>query len=133
VAVEEYLLNIRPGIVGVKIGLPLDELRAELRAFVAARDWQQFHDPKNLAMLVASEAGELLAEYRWVQSDEADAHSRDPATRERIAAEVADVGIGLLLLCERIGLVFVEVMRAKVKKNAERYPVEGARGRAERP
>ena len=70
---------------------PLDELRAELRAFVAARDWQQFHDPKNLAMLVASEAGELLAEYRWVQSDEADAHSRDPATRERIAAEVADV------------------------------------------
>jgi NTP pyrophosphatase (non-canonical NTP hydrolase) len=112
---------------------PLDELRAELRAFVAARDWQQFHDPKNLAMLVASEAGELLAEYRWVQSDEADAHSRDPATRERIAAEVADVGIGLLLLCERIGLDFVEVMRAKVKKNAERYPVERARGRAERP
>jgi NTP pyrophosphatase (non-canonical NTP hydrolase) len=46
---------------------------------------------------------------------------------------VADVGIGLLLLCERIGLDFVEVMRAKVKKNAERYPVEGARGRAERP
>ena len=112
-AVEEYLLNIRPGIVGVKIGLPLDELRAELRAFVAARDWQQFHDP--------------------VQIDEADAHSRHPATRERIAAEVADVGIGLLLLCERIGLDFVEVMRAKVKKNAERYPVEGARGRAERP
>jgi dCTP diphosphatase len=111
---------------------PLDELRAELRAFVAARDWQQFHDPKNLAMLVASEAGELLAEYRWVQSAEADAHSRDPATRERIAAEVADVGIGLLLLCERIGLDFVEVMRAKVAKNAERYPVEGARGRAER-
>src|SRR5450631_925651 len=109
---------------------PLDELRGELRAFVAARDWQQFHDPKNLAMLVASEAGELLAEYRWVQSDEADAHSRDPATRERIAAEVA---VGLLLLCERIGLDFVEVMRAKVKKNAERYPVEGARGRAERP
>jgi dCTP diphosphatase len=112
---------------------PLDELRAELRAFVAARDWQQFHDPKNLAMLVASEAGELLAEYRWVQSSEADAHSHEPATRDRIAAEVADVGIGLLLLCERIGLDFVEVMRAKVAKNAERYPAEVARGRAERP
>ena len=112
---------------------PLDELRAELRAFVAARDWQQFHDPKNLAMLVASEAGELLAEYRWIRSDESDAHSHDPATRERIAAEVADVGIGLLLLCERIGLDFVEVMQAKVAKNAERYPAEAARGRAERP
>ena len=69
---------------------------------MATRDWQQFH------------AGAI---------DEADAHSRDPATRERIAAEVADVGIGLLLLCERIGLDFVEVMR--VVKNAERYPVEG--------
>lgn len=111
----------------------LDELRAELRAFVAARDWQQFHDPKNLAMLVASEAGELLAEYRWVRSEDADAHSREPAARERIAAEMADVGIGLLLLCERIGVDLVEVMRAKVKKNGEKYPVEGTRGRAERP
>jgi dCTP diphosphatase len=111
----------------------LEELRAELRAFVAARDWQQFHDPKNLAMLVASEAGELLAEYRWVRSEDADAHSREPAARERIAAEVADVGIGLLLLCDRIGLDLAEVMKAKLRKNGERYPVEEARGRAERP
>jgi NTP pyrophosphatase (non-canonical NTP hydrolase) len=111
----------------------LDELRAELGAFVAARDWQQFHDPKNLAMLVASEAGELLAEYRWVRSEDADAHSREPAARQRIAGEVADVGIGLVLLCERIGVDLVEVMRAKVKKNEETYPVDGARGRPERP
>ena len=111
----------------------LDELKAELRAFVAARDWQQFHDPKNLAMLVASEAGELLAEYRWVRSDEADAHSREAAARERIVAELADVGIGLVLLSERIGVDLVEAMRAKVKKNAEKYPVESARGKAERP
>lgn len=111
----------------------LDELRAELRAFVAAREWEQFHDPKNLAMLVASEAGELVAEYRWVRGEDADAHSREPAARARIAAEVADVGIGLVLLCERIGVDLVEVMRAKVAKNAERYPVEGARGKAERP
>ena len=111
----------------------LDELKAELRAFVAVRDWQQFHDPKNLAMLVASEAGELLAEYRWVRSDEADAHSREEAARARIIAEIADVGIGLVLLSERIGVDLVEAMRAKVKKNAEKYPAETARGRAERP
>jgi len=111
----------------------LDELRAELRAFVEARDWQQFHDPKNLAMLVASEAGELVAEYRWVRNEDADAHSRETAARERIAAEVADVGIGLVLLCERIGVDLVDVMRAKVKANGEKYPVDGARGRAERP
>jgi NTP pyrophosphatase (non-canonical NTP hydrolase) len=111
----------------------LEELRAELRAFVAARDWQQFHDPKNLAMLVASEAGELVAEYRWVRGEDSDAHSREAAARERIVAEVADVGIGLVLLCERIGVDLVEAMRAKVVKNGEKYPAEVVRGKAEKP
>jgi dCTP diphosphatase len=111
----------------------LDELMTDLRAFVEARDWQQFHDPKNLAMLVASEAGELAAEYRWVRGEEADAHSREPAARARIAAEVADVGIGLLLLCDRIGLDFVGSMRDKLARNAERYPADASRGNAERP
>jgi len=111
----------------------LDALRAELQAFVAARDWQQFHDPKNLAMLVASEAGELVAEYRWVRGEDSDAFSKEAAARERIVAEVADVGIGLVLLCERIGVDFVEAMRAKVATNALKYPVDQARGKAERP
>jgi NTP pyrophosphatase (non-canonical NTP hydrolase) len=111
---------------------PLDQLRSELRAFVAERDWQQFHDPKNLAMLVGSEAGELLAEYRWVRNQDADAFSKEPAARERIVAEVADVGIGLVLLCERIGVDFVEAMRAKLRANALKYPAETARGKAER-
>ena len=111
----------------------LDEVIADLRKFVADRDWQQFHDPKNLAMLVASEAGELLAEYRWVRGDEADAHSRAPASRARIAAEVADVGIALLLLCDRIGLDLGGAIADKLAANAARYPVETSRGRAERP
>src|SRR6516164_6148388 len=96
----------------------LDELIAALRKFVADRDWQQFHDPKNLAMLVASEAGELLAEYRWVRGEEADAHSRQPQARARIAAEVADVGIGLLLLCDRIGLSLEQSIADKLAANA---------------
>jgi dCTP diphosphatase len=111
----------------------LEGLVRDLRAFVAARDWRQFHDPKNLAMLVASEAGELVAEYRWVRGDEADAVSREPAARARIADEVADVGIGLLLLCDRIGLDLVDAMRTKLAKNGERYPVVEAKGKAERP
>jgi NTP pyrophosphatase (non-canonical NTP hydrolase) len=111
----------------------LDDLVRDLRAFVEAREWRQFHDPKNLAMLVASEAGELLAEYRWVRGDEADARSRAPEARARIAAEIADVGLGLLLLCDRIGLDLVGAMRAKLAANAERYPVAASRGKAERP
>jgi dCTP diphosphatase len=111
----------------------LDELIAALRAFTAARDWTQFHDPKNLAMLLASEAGELVAEYRWVRGDDADGHSREPAARARIADEVADVGIALLLLCDRIGLDLRAAVAAKLATNATRYPVEASRGRAERP
>jgi NTP pyrophosphatase (non-canonical NTP hydrolase) len=111
----------------------LDDLVRDLRAFAEARDWGQFHDPKNLAMLVASEAGELVAEYRWVRGDESDAHSQRPEARARIAAEVADVGLGLLLLCDRIGLDLVDAMRTKLARNAERYPVATSKGKAERP
>jgi len=113
--------------------MSLEELTAALRQFVAERDWQQFHDPKNLAMLVASEAGELVAEYRWVKGEAADAHSREPESRARIAAEIADVGIALVLLCDRIGLDLPQAMAEKLARNAERYPVARSRGRAERP
>jgi NTP pyrophosphatase (non-canonical NTP hydrolase) len=111
----------------------LEELLPALRKFVADRDWQQFHDPKNLAMLVASEAGELVAEYRWVRNDDADARSREPEARARIADEAADVGIALLMLCDRIGLDLAAAIEAKIAKNAARYPVDTARGRADRP
>jgi NTP pyrophosphatase (non-canonical NTP hydrolase) len=111
----------------------LEDLTAALRKFVADRDWQQFHDPKNLAMLVASEAGELVAEYRWVRGDDADAHSREPSARTRIAAEIADVAIALLLLCDRIDLDLPQAITDKLASNAAKYPVEASRGRADRP
>ena len=105
----------------------------ELRVFVAERDWSQFHDPKNLAMLLASEAGELLAEYRWVPSDKADAFSHEPEARQRIANEIGDVGIALMLLCDRTGIDLQTAMRDKLTKNRIRYPVEHSKGRAARP
>ncbi len=111
----------------------LAQLRRALRAFVAERDWAQFHDPKNLAMLLASEAGELVAEYRWVPGEAADAHSRAEPARGRIADEVGDVGLALVLLCDRIGLDLVEAMAAKLERNRARYPAAASRGRAERP
>jgi dCTP diphosphatase len=108
-------------------------LLAELRAFVAERDWSQFHDPKNLAMLLASEAGELLAEYRWIPNQRADDFSHEPEARQRIASEIGDVGIALLLLCDRIGVDLEAAMRDKLARNRDRYPVELSKGRAARP
>jgi dCTP diphosphatase len=111
----------------------LEAVTAALRAFADERDWGQFHDPKNLAMTVGSEAGELLAEYRWVSNLEADAWSHQPEPRARIAGEVADVAIALLLLCDRIELDLLSAIEAKMARNAERYPVALSRGRWERP
>lgn len=111
----------------------LEEIVQELRAFVAERDWQQFHDPKNLAMAIGSEAGELLAEYRWVSNADADVHSHSPEPRARIAAEAADVAIALVLFCDRVGLDLPAAIRDKVARNRLNYPVDLSRGRSERP
>jgi len=113
--------------------MTFESVLTELRAFVSERDWAQFHDPKNLAMLVASEAGELCAEYRWVRGEESDAFSREPAARARIAAEMGDVALALLLLSDRIGLDLLEAMRAKLALNRQKYPAESSRGRADKP
>lgn len=115
------------------MGDRLDDIRERLRVFVAEREWEQFHDPKNLAMAVASEAGELLAEYRWIANVEADAWSKKPENKRRVAMEAADVGIALLLLCQRVGVDLVEVMGEKIAINAKSYPVEASRGRHARP
>jgi NTP pyrophosphatase (non-canonical NTP hydrolase) len=115
---------------------PTDRLSvvlAELRQFVRDRDWEQFHDPKNLAMAVASEAGELLAEYRWVANSEADRHSMADGSRQRIAQEVADVAIALILLADRIGMDLIDVMKDKIVMNSQKYPSEKSRGQPEAP
>jgi NTP pyrophosphatase (non-canonical NTP hydrolase) len=109
----------------------LDAVLEEIRAFVREREWEPFHDPKNLAMAVASEAGELAAELRWVRSEEADAWAKDPAKRARLADEIADVAITTLMLADRVGLDLPTIMRAKLAKNRAKYPVEQARGRAD--
>jgi dCTP diphosphatase len=111
----------------------LEAFLAELRQFVAEREWAQFHDPKNLAMLLASEVGELVAEYRWVAGATSDRHSRAAEPRARIVDEIGDVGIALLLLCERTGIDLLQAMSGKLERNRARYPVEASRGKAERP
>jgi len=111
----------------------LEDVMKSIRHFVAERDWEQFHDPKNLAMAVTSEAGELLAEYRWIGNNESDAFSRSEENRKRIAAEIADVGVSLLLLCERTGIDLIQAISEKLETNRKNYPRELAKGRRERP
>lgn len=111
----------------------LQQIRDRLRQFTEERDWGQFHDPKNLAMAVVSEAGELAAVLRWVEGARSDEFVRTSPGRERVAQEVADVAIALLLFCDRAGIDLLEAVERKIEVNAERYPVEVTRGKAERP
>lgn len=103
----------------------LHDLVQRLRSFTTEREWSRFHDPKNLAMLVASEAGELLHLFRWVKNDDADAFAALPENRSPIEEEVADVAIGVLLLADRIGLDLAEIVRSKIARNGAKYPVGG--------
>lgn len=111
----------------------LDELISEVRELEQERDWLQFHDPKNLAMLISSEAGELLAEYRWIRSDEADAYTDDPEARARVEDEVADVAIALLTMCAQLNLDLPTVVRDKLSAVRRNYPADLVRGSAIRP
>lgn len=116
--------------------MSVDELEAvleDIRAFVRERDWEPFHDPKNLAMAVASEAGELCAELRWVPSEEADGFAQRDEVRPRLEAEAADVAITLLMFCDRVGIDLAQAMRRKLATNRAKYPVERVRGRHDGP
>jgi len=119
----------------VNTGVPegLEGVAQLLQDFVERRHWGQFHDPKNLAMLLSSEAGELLALLRWVANREADGWVSEPQNKARLEEEVGDVGIALLLLCRRCGIDLAAAMRAKVLQNEKKYPAASSAGIPERP
>lgn len=106
----------------------LGALRARLAEFAAERDWDQFHNPKNLAMALAGEAGELLEHFQWLTFEQA---SDLPAeTRAEVALECADVLLFLLRLCDKLDIDLAQTAHKKLVLNAKKYPVEKCRGRA---
>lgn len=106
-----------------------DAVHADLRAFVAERDWDQFHSPKDLAVGLAVEAGELLENFQW--SDPAPEDLRkDEARMARVRHETADVLLYALLLADKLGFDPVEAAREKLAINRAKYPADRARGRA---
>ena len=107
---------------------PLQSLTIQLRGFAAARDWDQFHNPKNLAMALAGEAGEVLEHFQWLTPDEA--ANLPAATRAEVALECADVLLFLLRLADKLDIDLAAAARKKMAINAKRYPVAKSRGRA---
>jgi NTP pyrophosphatase (non-canonical NTP hydrolase) len=104
----------------------LEELRDALRRFAAERDWDRFHSPKNLAAALSVEASELLEHFQWLSEDES--RTLEPAKREAVSQELADVLLYLVRLADRLEVDLAAAARRKLQLNAEKYPVERARG-----
>jgi dCTP diphosphatase len=108
------------------------ELRNRILAFVRERDWEQFHTPKNLSMALAAETGELMEHFLWATPEQSHAIALDPVKRAKIADELADVVIYALEFANTTGLDVAAAIEAKMAGNAIKYPVEKARGRADK-
>jgi len=105
------------------------ELKRLVAAFVAERNWQPFHDPKNLAASIAIEAAELMEHFQWLRSDELDKVGDDAKAMVEIRDEVADIAAYLLSFASRMGIDLSAALAEKMKKNALKYPADAFRGR----
>lgn len=97
--------------------------------FVAERDWQPFHDAKNLSASIAIEAAELMEHFQWLRTDELDAVQNDPKTMNAIREELADILAYVLSFSSRMGIDLSSALADKMKKNAVKYPAENFKGR----
>ena len=104
-----------------------------LRAFARAREWEQFHAPKNLAMAIAVEAAELMEPLQWLTPEEAEALKEDPDACAEIGSEISDVAIYLIRLADVLGIDLGSAIASKIDRNEERFPVEVVRGKSRMP
>src|SRR5687768_3546055 len=99
-------------------------LRREIADFIRERDWEQFHDPKNLSIAIATEAAELMEHFRWVKNDASRDLLNDASTRAAVAEELADVMAFVLSFANSTGIDLTTALRAKMTKNANKYPAD---------
>ena len=104
----------------------MEKLRDQVREFARLRDWDQFHSPKNLAMALSSEAGELLEIFRWLTEEQS--RKLDPRAQAAVRAEIADVLLYLVRLSDQLGIDPIAAAQRKLVENARKYPVEKSRG-----
>jgi dCTP diphosphatase len=105
------------------------ELRREIAAFISERDWDQFHDPKNLSMAIATEAAELMEHFRWIKNDPSREWIRDPKVKAEVAEELSDILAFALSFANTAGIDITTALRAKMAKNARKYPAEEYKGK----
>ena len=105
-------------------------LRDKLRAFAEARDWDQFHSPKNLSMALIVEVAELMEHFQWLT--EAQSGNLDAEKKAVVAEELADILLYLVRLSDKLEVNLLEAALHKLEKNAAKYPAEQVRGNAKK-
>lgn len=108
------------------------ELKRNMAAFVAERDWRQFHTPKNIAMALAVEAAELMEHFQWMESEASRHIGQDDLKLQAVAEEIADVVGYSFAIANELGIDLSQTIRAKMVKNAEKYPAHEFRGKHSR-
>lgn len=108
----------------------LENLRLRLAAFASARDWDQFHSPKNLSMALIAEAAELVEHFQWLS--EAASQALGPAKHAEVRLELADILIYLIRIADKLGVDLIAAANDKIVLNEARYPAERVRGDARR-
>ncbi len=108
----------------------LSNLRELLRRFAAERDWDQFHSPKNLASALIVEAAELLEQFQWLTEEQS--KQLTPEVASRVRDELADVFVYTVRLADKLNIDLFSAAHDKVARNAQKYPVEKARGVAKK-
>lgn len=108
----------------------LNDLTQRLVDFRSARDWEKFHNPKDLSLALSIEAAEVLEHFLWKSAEEVEAMVKDPSAVREIKKEIADILIFALLLSERLGIDPTDAVIEKIEENEKKYPVEKARGNA---
>ena len=111
-------------------GSDLNQLSERLRRFAEARDWEQFHSPKNLSMALIAECAELVEHFQWLS--EAQSQTLPADKLAEVELEMADIQIYLLRLAERLGVDLLDAVERKIALNEQKYPADRVRGSAKK-
>lgn len=112
--------------------IDLSKLETALQAFADERDWQQFHTPKNLAMALTGEVGELVELFQWLTPEHSNGVATDPKTAQAVRDELADVLLYVVRLASVLKVDLDAAVRDKLKANAAKYPVEKSHGNSKK-
>ncbi|MCW8942625.1 MAG: nucleotide pyrophosphohydrolase [Gammaproteobacteria bacterium] len=108
----------------------LDTLTRRLREFADARDWEQFHSPKNLTMALSVEVAEIVEHFQWLS--EAQSNELPEQTLDKVETELADTLLYLVRLADKLDIDLLDAARRKIEINEQKYPVEKSRGNAKK-